>query len=58
MTCKDCRDKDARILELREALDGLLTFNEELCQDVGVATNYPSAYRARRLLSKPERRIK
>lgn len=38
--------------DLLEACIALLRFNEELCQDVGVSTHYPSADRARAAIGK------
>ena len=40
--------------ELLEACRRLLKFNEELCQDVGVSTHYPSADFARAAIAKAE----
>ena len=38
--------------EAREAVERLLKFNEELCDDVGVSKHYPSADFARKVLAK------
>lgn len=45
----------AKTAKLIEALRRLLTFNEELCQDVGVSHHYPSAVVARALIAQVER---
>ena len=42
--------KERRLLS--EAVIRLLKFNEEICQDVNVSTNYPSAVFAREIVSK------
>jgi hypothetical protein len=42
--------------ELLEACKRLLKFNEELCQDTGVSTSYPSADSARKVIAKAEGR--
>ena len=40
--------------DLVEACKRLLKFNEDLCEDVGVSKNYPSADFARKTLAKAE----
>ena len=40
--------------ELLEACRRLLTFNQELCQDLSVSTHYPSADFARAAIAKAE----
>lgn len=40
--------------KLLEAVKRLLKFNEELCQDVNVSTNYPSADFARAAIAEAE----
>jgi hypothetical protein len=42
--------------ELLEACKRLLVFNEQLCQDTGVSTHYPSADFARAIIAKAEGR--
>lgn len=42
------------VLALVEACKRLLVFNQELCEDIGVSTNYPSALKARAALAKFE----
>lgn len=41
---------------LIHACERLLKFNEELCQDVGVSTHYPSADEARRTIATVRRK--
>ena len=36
--------------KMAEALEKLVKFNEELCEDVGISTHYPSADNARKLI--------
>lgn len=38
--------------ELLEACEALLRFNTELCEDINVSTNYPSAQKARVAIAK------
>jgi hypothetical protein len=50
--CVAVRESHDRLLD---ALKGLLRFNNELCMDVNVSTNYPSAQKARAAIEAAER---
>lgn len=49
---RELADLVAGAPDLLEACERLLTFNEELCADVGVSKHYPSADNARRVIAK------